>query len=724
MQFVRMGGGAAMPSTPPAAEGLVAVDLDQDIDLDLVVAGPAGAVGYVENLRHGRFRWHDFNLPQFDPACRQILLLDANADTAWDLVFAGPSGLHLALRDPQWPTTVTFNEVRSLTSRPSDGVLLWDYDNDGWFDLLAWGEGGVDVLRGGPGGSFPSVDAAGELGIPQEPTSICRVGDLDDDGDQDLALVQSGRVILLENLGGNQNNWLNIWQRAGEANDQTKDRRVNTHGLGSKIEVRVGTHYQAQLAVEPITHFGLGRHKQADSVRVVWPNGVPQHIIRPAVNQVFCEEQILLGSCPFVYTYRAGRFEFFTDFLWAAPLGLQLAHGVYAPSRPWEYLLIPGDRLEPDGDRLRLQLTEELWETCYLDEVRLLAVDHPADVAVYSNEKVGPAELAEFKIHTVRNPRSPAAAHDQAGRDLLGGLRRRDGVYVKPFDRLLRQGLAEDHWIELDLGRLDRPRRLTLFLTGWIHPSGSSANVAASQAAQGPALRPPALWVPDAGGAWREVRPYMGFPGGKPKTIAVDLSGVFLAEDYRLRVATNLEIYWDEAFFTVDEEPAPVELRPLELVGADLHYRGFSRRVPGREWGPEHYEYEEVSVEPRWPAIGGRLTRYGRVRELLESTDDRQVIFASGDELTLEFAAPAEELREGWSRDWVLYSAGWDKDADMNTVLGSTVEPLPFQGMSSYPYAAGERFPEDAAMQEYLRRWCTREQDPRRFWRHLLRPSE
>jgi len=52
-------------------------------------------------------------------------------------------------------------------------------------------------------------------------------------------------------------------------------------------------------------------------------------------------------------------------------------------------------------------MTEELWEATYLDRMELIAVDHPAEVDIFSNEKVGPPEIAEFKIHTVRDRRLP-----------------------------------------------------------------------------------------------------------------------------------------------------------------------------------------------------------------------------------------------------------------------------------------------------------------------------
>jgi hypothetical protein len=233
-------------------------------------------------------------------------------------------------------------------------------------------------------------------------------------------------------------------------------------------------------------------------------------------------------------------------------------------------------------------------------------------------------------------------------------------------------------------------------------------------------MRPPALWVPDAAGEWREVRPFMGFPGGKTKTIAVDLSGLFASGNSRLRIVTNMEFYWDHAFFTADEEPVEVQLIPLALASADLHFRGRSRQywVPGN--GPDRFDYQSVTPTPGWPAMEGRFTRYGPVAELLQDVDDHMAVIGSGDEITLEFALPDKPLPPGWKRDFLLHNTGWDKDANLNTISGQTVEPLPFNSMSGYPYTGEESYPDTPRHRAYLKKYQTRTQNPMLFWRELL----
>lgn len=713
---------------PPAAQrasALVAVDWDRDVDLDIVLSGPSGKAGYLENLRHGQFRWREFEgkLSELKDA-RSLNLLDADANGAWDLVACGGQGALLVTTvAPSAAGAVAGLDSHSITKTPVKRGVIWDFDNDSYADLAGCGKEGLSMFRGTIAGRFEAV--ASGLPSVSKPIHVCAAADLDGDGDGDLVAAGPDGMVLFDNATEHQNHWLDVRIRGENA---TKGGRVNHSGRGSLLELKAGPLYCQQVVSGTVTHFGLGSRKSVDVVRVLWTNGVPQTVIRPEPDRVICEVHDPKGSCPFVYTWNGNEFEFYTDLLWGAPMGLQFAEGVYAQPRAWEYLKIDGDRLRPKGGKYVLQITEELWEAAYFDCVRLIAVDHPADVEIYSNEKVGPPDVAAHKIHTVKSRRTPIAARDQRGRDVLEEVRRRDGVYMQGFDRSLRQGLTEEHFLELDLGNLaaapadnaDAARNITLFLTGWIYPTDTSLNVAISQNPRMPRPRPPALWVPDAQGAWKEVRPFMGFPGGKTKTIAVDLSGLFTKNDHRLRIVTNMEFRWDEAFFTVGETPAPFKLHPLTMKAADLHYRGFSapRRDPGL--GPTTFDYNSVRTAPQWPPMRGAFTRYGPVTELLTTEDDRFAVLGSGDEITLEFDVPAAPPA-GWKRDFLLYNSGWDKDADLHTIYGQDVEPLPFQAMSGYPYAASEAYPDDPLHHEYLRQYQTRRQPAADFWRMLMR---
>ena len=392
--------------------------------------------------------------------------------------------------------------------------------------------------------------------------------------------------------------------------------------------------------------------------------------------------------------------------LWASPIGLVGPDGNLVPARPWEYLKIDGTQLQPRDGQYELRLTEELWEAAYFDSVQLIAVDHPEETEIFTNDKVGPPSIAEHMLHTVRRRRVPLSAIDQRERDVLPVIASDDEHYTKLFDSKLRQGFTEPTTLELDLGDLSGNEQITLFLTGWVYPTDTTINVALSQNPDLGGPSPLSLAVPDENGDWQTVIPFTGFPGGKKKTIAIDLSSQFLTDDFRVRLSTSMELYWDAIFFTVDEELVKVREQELLVTSAELRWRGVSAPIQHHDHGPERYDYSGVSPSP-WIPMDGHFTRFGDVRELLESDDSRLVVMGSGDEVALTFKA-LDPPPDGWTRDFIIRNVGWDKDADLHTVYGQTVEPLPFLEMSGYPWPTGESLPNTPAYQDYLRTYQTR----------------
>jgi hypothetical protein len=202
----------------------------------------------------------------------------------------------------------------------------------------------------------------------------------------------------------------------------------------------------------------------------------------------------------------------------------------------------------------------------------------------------------------------------------------------------------------------------------------------------------------------------MGIPAGKPKPIAVDLTGKFLSASREIRIVTNLCLYWDQIFLSENTDPPAVRLTALDAGSADARLRGFSRSViDARREQPERFEYAHWTAAAAWNQTPGFYTRYGDVRELVLSADDRFVIMGAGDELRLLFpTAGLPPLAPGQRRDFLLLVDGWAKDADANTAFSQTVEPLPFHGMSRYPYPATERYPDDPEHSRYRKKYNTR----------------
>jgi hypothetical protein len=372
-------------------------------------------------------------------------------------------------------------------------------------------------------------------------------------------------------------------------------------------------------------------------------------------------------------------------------------------------LRIPGDALQRRNDRYVLQFTEELWETAYLDEIRLLAVDHPDSVEVFVDERFVPPGPVQLRLFQAVGRRPPVSAVDDRGVDLLPALRESDDVYVSNLTPSRYQGIVEPHDLILDLGEVAGRAGTFLFLRGWIYPTDASINVALSQQSSVKSMMP-SLEVRNVRGQWETAIANIGFPSGKDKTIVINLAGRFPTKDHRVRIRTNMQIYWDQAFVGRDASASAIHTAQLQPASADLHFRGYSRMYRrGSRHGPHWFAYSDVTKESPWRTIEGALTRYGEVLPLLRSADDMYVIMAPGDETTLEFdATSAGNPPPGWKRTFLLYTDGWIKDADLNTANGNSVEPLPFHSIREYPYAPGESYPTDSAHVRYRQKYNTR----------------
>ena len=697
-------------------------DFDNDEDIDLFVVNEDGNNILYSNLRQDRFEDVTARVGlESTGGSSAVTVGDYDNDGSLDLFIAAThGGEHRLYRNNGDGTFALDRRPRDLFSSlrgvPLRDATFFDYDNDGWLDLLAVGEPsdptgrGVFLFRNVAPGQFDDVSGI----LPEDLASAQQVvvSDYGHDGDLDIFVADlDGNVRLLRNDGGDANRYLKV-QLVGLSTGSGKN---NHFGIGAKLEVRAGELYQMRVVTHPTTHFGLGRRLKADVVRIQWTNGVPQNLFYPGSDQDLVEEQTLKGSCAFLYAWDGRRFSFVTDVMWRSALGMPLgimARGAatYAPpGASQEYVRIPGEMLRAQDGLYTLQVTEELWETAYFDEVKLLVVDHPDSVDILVDERFVPPAPAPLHLHRVPEKQAPVSASDDRGNDVLPMIREADDLFVANLTPTRYQGVTELHDLVLDFGDLSSAERVVLFLRGWIFPTDASINVAIAQSNEIQVV-PPYLQVRDRAGRWQTVISDLGFPAGKNKLVVADLTGRFLSDDHRVRIRTNMEIYWDHVFLSTTVSEAPVRLTTLEPVAAELHARGYSRLYrKGGRYGPHWFAYEDVSTEVRWQPITGTFTRYGDVLSLLVRSEDRYVIMAPGDEVTLQFdASVPPALGPGWSRDFLIYTDGWIKDADLNTATGNTVEPLPFHDMSRYPYGIDESYPTAEEHRRYLREYNTR----------------
>jgi hypothetical protein len=527
------------------------------------------------------------------------------------------------------------------------------------------------------------------------------LADFDGNGHLDRARIDpDGALIIRHDVTPDYGNWIEV-ALTGEKNPKAS--------VNAKVEVKAGTSYEKITYAGIPVVFRLGNRTKVDTVRITWPNGLVQNETNQPVNKVDAikEKPRLSGSCPMIFTWNGSRFQFVTDVLGVAPLGASSGNGEFFPVDHQEYVSIPAEALQPRDGAYEVRVTEELREVSYVDQIKLMALDHPAGTEIVTNEKFKSPPFPEFRLFGVTRKVYPVAAHDSNGADVRAAVLQRDRVYPDSFRRDL-AGVAELHHLDLDFGAAARSNRAALILYGWVDWADGSTFLSAAQAHRD--LVFPYLQVKDAAGNWKTVVEDMGMPSGKPKPMAVDLAGKFLSASREVRIVTNLCVYWDEIYLVEDNAPPQVRMTRMPLDAADLHFRGFSKPLihPQRKQ-PEQFDYSTVSFTSMWNPTPGLYTRYGPVETLLAEPDDRMVVMGSGDEIRMRFR-PAElpPVPPGWKRDFLLLVDGWAKDADANTAFSQSVLPLPFHAMSRYPYPPGEHFPTDVAHAQYQREYLTR----------------
>jgi len=693
---------------------VVSEDFDTDQDVDLLFGGGA-RLFLASNLRAERFE--DVAARVFGQNARielEPFAADLDADGLPDLFEPGAS----AALWRQQPDRTFAREARGFAAgAPLRG---YDVDLDGTLDLL-WnaGEGLARILlaAGQPGERLETI-----AGTPAP-------------GPFDLADVDHERPLRLE-LARATAEGVELYAGTSAVGNATLmqwfGKRDNKGGVGAVVHIRAGELYRRIYWRGGQELVGFGPRPWIDIVRVIWPDGVlqfdvdrePGIYIDPGLGDLE-QPPGQVGSCPFLYTWNGTTYEFISDVLGITPLGLPMGPGMMVPPDHDEYVLVRGDRLAAKDGFYELQFTEELREVTYLDRIRLEVVDHPVGTEIYPNERFCFPPFPEPHVHTVRGALKPVRAVDSLGRDWTAALAARDDAHTRPCEPYERQflGLARPHWLELeyDAAALADAAKLRLVFTGWFYWTNASVNMASART-PGVDFVPPILQVPDPDGAdgadgnWVDAGPPVGFPAGKPKDMVIDVTEILRRDDPRIRVFTTLALHWDAIDLAVDDDDAELRTTSLEPVSARLWRRGFSRlSEPYADGRPERFDWD--ALEPaRWDQHPGLYTKLGETLPLVTEIDDMFVIMGAGEALTVRFdARDVPPLEAGWTRDFLVFLDGWAKDRDPNALEVLEVEPLPFHGMSGYPYGPDERFPDDERHRAWRAEWNTRP-----AWRWVL----
>jgi Tfp pilus assembly protein PilF len=759
------------PTNQPA--GLTFVDYDHDGDLDLFVTGRplpgnAGPNTLWRNNGNGTFtNWTTQSGLSGQGTTRNAILSDLNNDRAVDLLVTGSGAAPTFFTNPREGAFHASPLFQNAGLPPTNGVYVFDFNKDGWMDVAlthigrpgmtlwrnvdgkrferialpikgatrGWGltaididnDGWIDlavlvetvhgpqlrVLRNRGAQGFEDVTAAvGLADLKLDHPRALLAADVDGDGDADLIVTQLHHApILLRNDGGNKNHWIRLSLRGLADNKSALGTKVQIYAgnLWQKWEIAGATGYMGQGPQEILA--GLGSEKNTDIVRMLWPTGVLQDELNLPIDKSTTIGEIDRrgSSCPTLFAWDGNKYQFISDVIGAAVVGHWISPTKTNIPDPGEWIKVNGNQLKPHNGYLSLRFGEPMEEVNFIDQLRLVAIDHPAGTEVDPNERFlsnPPFPNGQVVISSAARP--VRAAWNDHGVDVSDLLQRQDHRYVHDFTNLSFAGFANRHTLTMDIGPWTAQHPLRLLLHGYVEYFSASSMYAAWQAGLKP--EPPALQAQMPDESWKTILPDMGFPAGLPRTIVVDLTGKLPAGAHRLRIVTNLQIYWDQIL--VDNGPdRSDEIRQTELPLAlsTLEFRGYPQQIELRSPGDLTYRYDRISKTGPFAHERGEYTRYGNVTPLLKNIDNQFVVFGSGEDIDAEFSADAlPPLPANWKRDYFFYANGYVKDMDFYEASPFTVNEMPFHKMTSYPYPNPTVYPTNPETLRYRLQWNDR----------------
>lgn len=723
--------GLVFENTPISA--MVYDDFDNDRDLDLIVFSEAGeeTLSWVNDRV---WEYHILDAGSTGLSMSGIVSAvsgDPDKDGDRDLLVFTGRGPGLIVNEGGFRFRYDKDFGARFGRVGGTGGQFADMDNDGDLDILiADGfrkdgtRGPILLLNDQERGHFVNaldIDPGNLLSaIAFEGDGSCVAADFTGNGKCDVFLAPTGeKPFLLENVtpGGH---WIEI-DLLG-TREQDKKSRSNNSAIGARVEIKAGNisqQYVVGTASGPVAmapyriHAGLGKYVNVDWLRIIWPDGVLQAELELAADQLITitELQRKTSSCPHLFAWDGTHFEFISDFAGMGGVGYFLGEpGQYAKPDPTEYLPIPN--LKARNGEYILQVLEPLEEVIFFDEAKLIAVDHPVGTEVYPNEMMAiNITPPEFELFCYEDTIEPVGVVDHRGVDVTDEVRTIDRKYAGTTELDNRfTGFAKEHFLEVDfgdgLGKVSPGSQLVLFLYGWVEYGYSTTNFAANQA--GIIMRAPSIEV-FRNGKWVELFGEVGYPAGIKHMMTLDVTGKILPGDRRIRISTNMEIYWDRIFMASVLEDSLLSVSQAPVKNGDLHFLGFPREFTPDGHHPVLYDYDNIDRTVPWKTPAGNYTRFGDVTELLEEADDCFVVMGRGDELTLRFSAESfGPIPQGRVRTFILKTDSFCKDMDFCSGYPDTVGPMPFHDMSNYPYGTDEHYPDDQKRRDYQRRFNTR----------------
>lgn len=606
----------------------------------------------------------------------------------------------------RWPAWDAASAESVLDAGPWAGLDLADFDGDGELDLLRFDSSSWSATALADGRVMKQENVlSGNL------VTVLPVYFSGANGPDVIMALGDGTLLAYPPASGR---YPFIAFSFSGKEEKADSMRSNRDGTGTHVELRVGSRWTIAdmldrnsapgQSLQPLL-LGTGGTASADYVALTWSDGVFQTELDLAAGKLHAieETQRQLSSCPVLFAWDGEAYRFVTDLLGVGGIGFFVEPGVAATPRPWEYLLLPDGLLQPKDGQLVFKLTEPMEELAYIDSVRLHHYDLAEAQSIVMDERMviaGPPATGEPLFYT--SELLPLQATNERGEDVTRTITAadREAAPVGALDRRYIGRLAGEHELTLEFAEpLDaRTGTPVLVVDGWVEYPYSQTVFAAWQADEH--YRAPSLEAYGGDGRWHSVYPQFGYPAGMPRRMALPLRDLPQGT-MRLRLRTNLEVYWDRIAVAHTQSARPSQSSSAPLYARQL-LSGFARRTTAAQRLPDYdYSSRDTFWDTRYPR--GLYSAFGVVTELVQRTDDAVAVIGPGEEIEFAFAAEPPPP-DGYRRHYVLEVRGWAKDMDLYTQDGGAVGPLPLRDAASGA---------DKARDELHRRFHTRYQGGR-----------
>ncbi len=708
-------------------DGMV-VDADHDGDLDIFLVNTDGKNQLLNNNFDGSFtniasqQGIDDDINSLD-----ALSVDIDADRDLDLIVLNQSPPHhIYINNRLW-NYQSSQDYQKLQQHTIQQAIAYDTDSNGYpelYTLDAKGQLQVWLLE--------QTNPSPKTLLTVEPSSQFGIYDINGNSQLEILLVSKqqwqvysitqAKIIAKQTFDQaiqtwqmgifypqqgyslmtlDHNNQLEIWH-PGQArfnflalnfsgrSDKAKAMRSNASGIGTKIDVRLGSQWLSShtfahnslrgQSLQPLA-IGLAGQKQADFIAINWSDGVFQtelNLQAQAKITTITETQRQLSSCPVLFAWNGKDYQFISDFLGVGGIGYNLGRGEYGQPRPWEYFLFPDNSIKPKHDRYIIKITEPMEEAAYIDAVFLHRYDLPQDWQMVLDERLGITDPQPTgKAWFYQQEWLPKKVINDRGQDVTKTLITKDGKAspVGKLDPRFIGRLQQRHQLIL---HFDQPINIALgqpilVIDGWVEYPYSQTMFSAWQAKAN--FQAPSIEVQDLSGNWHMLHQEFGYPAGMPRRMALALSNLPDNATNTFRLSTNMQIYWDRIAIAYAKTPPAFRQHSMPLIRAVLSQSGFPKWSINAQYRP-HYDYN--NRQPFWDTrqMAGYYTKIGLINKLVQHKDNALAIMGSGEEIELQFSA--QKLPKNNQRHYfILETYGWAKDMDLFTHTGETLTPLP-----------------------------------------------